>query len=72
MSGSALEGGAIFESERQAAIRVGCGVVQQAAPELFTEGGDLAVLLPAASCLSLCDPLYLLRGRLSGDGRLDR
>ena len=45
MSGSALEGGAIFEGEVQAAIRVGRGVVQQAAPELFTEGGDLAVLL---------------------------
>ena len=45
MSGSALEGGAVFEGEGQAAIRVGCGVVQQAAPELFTEGRDLAVLL---------------------------
>ena len=45
MSGSALEGGAVFESEGQAAIRVGCGVVQQAAPELFAEGGDLAILL---------------------------
>ena len=45
MSGSALEGGAVFESEGQAAIRVGRGVVQQAAPELFAEGGDLAVLL---------------------------
>ena len=45
MSGSALEGGAIFEGEVQAAIRVGRGVVQQAAPELFAEGGDLAVLL---------------------------
>ena len=45
MSGSALEGGAIFEGEGQAAIRVGRGVVQQAAPELFAEGGDLAVLL---------------------------
>ena len=45
MSGSALEGGAVFEGEGQAAIRVGCGVVQQAAPELFAEGGDLAVLL---------------------------
>ena len=33
MSGSALEGGAIFEGEVQAAIRVGRGVVQQAAPE---------------------------------------
>ena len=45
MSGSALEGGAIFEGEGQAAIRVGRGVVQQAAPELFAEGGDLAILL---------------------------
>ncbi len=45
MSGSALEGGAIFEGEGQAAIRVGRGVVQQAAPELFIEGGDFAVLL---------------------------
>ena len=45
MSGSALEGGAIFEGEVQAAIRVGRGVVPQAAPELFAEGGDLAVLL---------------------------
>ena len=45
MSGSALEGGAVFESEGQAAIRVGRGVIQQAAPELFAEGGDLAVLL---------------------------
>ena len=45
MSGSALEGGAIFEGEVQAAIRVGRGVVQQAAPELLVEGGDLAVLL---------------------------
>ena len=33
MSGSALEGGAVFEGEGQAAIRVGRGVVQQAAPE---------------------------------------
>ena len=57
MSGSALKGGAIFESERQAAIRVGCGIVQQAAPELFTEGGDLAVLLSAASYLWHCAPL---------------
>jgi hypothetical protein len=33
MCGSALEGGAVFEGEGQAAIRVGRGVVQQAAPE---------------------------------------
>ena len=45
LPGSALEGRAVFEGEGQAAIRVGRGVVQQAAPELFTEGGDLAVLL---------------------------
>ena len=45
MSGSALEGGAIFEGEGQAAIRVGRGVVQQAAPELFAEGSNLAVLM---------------------------
>ena len=45
MSGSALEGGAIFEGEGQATIRVGRGVVQQAAPELFAESGDFAVLL---------------------------
>ena len=45
LPGSALESGAVFECECQAAIRVGCGVVQQAAPELFAEGGDLAVLL---------------------------
>ena len=43
--GSALEGGAVFEGEGQAAIRVSRGVVQQAAPELLAEGGDLAVLL---------------------------
>jgi hypothetical protein len=45
LPGSALEGRAVFEGEGQAAIRVGRCVVQQAAPELFTEGGDLAVLL---------------------------
>jgi len=45
LPGSALESGAVFECECQAAIRVGRGVVQQAAPELFAEGGDLAVLL---------------------------
>ena len=45
MSGSAFEGGAVFEGEGQAAIRVSRGVVQQAAPELLAEGGDLAVLL---------------------------
>ena len=45
MSGSALEGGAVFEGEGQAAICVGRGVVQQTAPELFVEGGDLAVPL---------------------------
>ena len=54
MSGSALEGGAIFEGEVQAAIRVGRGVVQQAAPELFAEGGDLAVLLFQDSLLAEC------------------
>ena len=45
MSRSALEGGAVFEGEGQSAIRVGRGIFQQAAPELFAEGGDLAVLL---------------------------
>ena len=45
MSGSALEGGAVLEGESQAAIRIGRGVVQQATPELFAEGGNLAVLL---------------------------
>ena len=45
LPGSALEGGAVFEGEGQAAIRVSRGVVQQAAPELLAEGGDLAVLL---------------------------
>ena len=45
MSSSALEGRAVFEGEGQAAIRVGRGIIQQAAPELLTEGGDLAVLL---------------------------
>ena len=45
LPGSAFEGGAVFECEGQAAIRIGRGVVQQAAPELFAEGGDLAVLL---------------------------
>ena len=45
LPGSAFEGGAVFESEGQAAIRVGRGVVQQTAPELFAEGGNLAVLL---------------------------
>ena len=45
LPGSALEGGAVFKGEGQAAIRVGRGEVQQAAPELLAEGGDLAVLL---------------------------
>ena len=45
LPGSALEGGAVFEGEGQAAIRIGRGIIQQAAPELFAEGGDLAVLL---------------------------
>ena len=45
LPGSALEGGAVFEGKGQAAIRVGRGIIQQAAPELFAEGGDLAVLL---------------------------
>ena len=45
LPGSALEGKAVFEGEDQAAIRVGRGIVQQAAPELFAESGDLAVLL---------------------------
>ena len=45
LPGSSLESGAVFEGERQAAIRIGRGEVQQAAPELFAEGGDLAVLL---------------------------
>ena len=45
LPGSALEGRAVFEGEGQAAIRIGRGVIQQAAPELFTEGGDLGVLL---------------------------
>ena len=45
MSGSAFEGGAVFEGEGQAAIRIGRGIIQQAAPELFAEGGDFAVLL---------------------------
>ena len=31
MSGSAFEGGAVIEGEGQLAIRVGCGVIQQAA-----------------------------------------
>ena len=75
--GSALKGGAIFESERQAAIRVGCGIVQQNTPELFTEGGDLAVLLlqnpeevlhlvaPALDVADLlCDGIFLGLGLL--------
>ena len=45
LPGSSLEGRAVFEGEGQAAIRVGRGVIQQAAPELFAEGGDLAILL---------------------------
>ena len=45
LPGSAPEGGAVFESEGRAAIRIGRGVVQQATPELFSEGGDLAILL---------------------------
>ena len=45
MSDSALKGGAVFKREGQASVSVGCGVVQQAAPELFAEGGDLAVML---------------------------
>ena len=45
LTSSALEGRAVFEGEGQAAIRVGRGVIQQAAPELFAEGGDLAILL---------------------------
>ena len=53
MSGSALEGGAVFEGEDQAAIRVGRSVVQQAAPELFTEVGELAILL-FEDRISLC------------------
>ena len=31
MSGSAFEGGAVFEGEGQAAIRIGRGIIQQAA-----------------------------------------
>ena len=38
MSSSALEGGAVSEGEGQSAIRVGRGVVQKTALELFTEG----------------------------------
>ena len=45
LSGSALDGGAGSDGEGQAAIRLGRGVVQQAAPEILVEGGDLAVLL---------------------------
>jgi len=45
LPGSALEGGAVFNREGQAAIRIDRSMVQQAAPELFVEGGDLAVLL---------------------------
>ena len=45
LSGSALEGGAVFKREGQASVSVSRGVVQQAAPELFAEGGDLAILL---------------------------
>ena len=41
LPGSALKGGAVFEGEGQAAIRVGRGVIQQAAPELFAEGGTV-------------------------------
>ena len=43
--GSALEGGAVFKREGQASVSVGRGVVQQPAPELLVEGGNLAVLL---------------------------
>lgn len=35
MSVSAFEGGAVFEGEGQAAIRIGRGIIQQAAPRLF-------------------------------------
>lgn len=35
MSVSAFEGGAVFEGESQAAIRIGRGIIQQAAPRLF-------------------------------------
>ena len=41
LPGSALEGGAVLEGEGQAAIRVGRGIIQQAAPERFAEGGAL-------------------------------
>ena len=45
MFGSAIEGGAVFEGESQAAIHIGRGVAQLATPELFPEGGNLVVLL---------------------------
>ena len=46
MSGSALEGGAVFEREGQQAVRIGRDVVQQAAPELEN---DRAVIIQAKS-----------------------
>ena len=59
MFGSALEGGAVFEGGGQAAICVGRGVVEQAAPELFAEGSDLVV----SSKQKLDDhPVVLYRG----------
>ena len=40
MPGSALQCRAVFEGVGQETIRVGCGVVQRATPELFAEGGN--------------------------------
>ena len=57
MCGSALEGGAVFEGEGQAAIRVGRGVVQQAAPE---RQGTVAVIAETKDIKSL---IYVIRGQ---------
>ena len=69
MSSSALEGGAVSEGERQAAIRIGCGVVQQAAPELFAEGGNLAVLLLSLQLSGVEGPCH---AQLVGSDTLSR
>ena len=68
MSGSALEGGAVFESEGQAAIRVGCGVVQQVVwTELLSERQLTArnrdvFMIPAAGIDDLCARLEVTPG----------
>jgi len=45
MRSSALEGGVVFGDKGPVAIRVSRGAIQQTAPELFAEFGELAILL---------------------------